>query len=272
MASFRTCSKPQAATAPYPARVFFDNTTSQLSFGGDLLITDTNNPIDSIIGRGKFQVDPLIAIGPMDNGSIHLSDTEVQIVDNLTGDTLLNAFLLEVAYMPSTLPGFTGMIQGYIDIPPDFAGSIYDTIVSEFLQGMSAQRDKNGLPMLWFYANQPLFDSAGNSLISETGVTGNLKLAISIPEPSGILLFGTGMAITIFLSRMRKEAGQSHRHVMNPSTSARNSSDAEAISLLFFIPTLLVVLRRNRFITIWRTIARLLAAKPLRVRDWSSAS
>ena len=66
--------------------------------------------------------------------------------------------------------------------------------------------------------------------------------------------------------------GQSHRHVMNPSTSARNSSDAEAISLLFFIPTLLVVLRRNRFITIWRTIARLLAAKPLRVRDWSSAS
>ena len=68
------------------------------------------------------------------------------------------------------------------------------------------------------------------------------------------------------------EPGQSHRHVMNPSTSARNSSDAEAISLLFFIPTLLVVLRRNRFITIWRTIARLLAAKPLRVRDWSSAS
>ena len=67
-------------------------------------------------------------------------------------------------------------------------------------------------------------------------------------------------------------AGQSHRHVMNPSTSARNSSDAEAISLLFFIPTLLVVLRRNRFITIWRTIARLLVAKPLRVRDWSSAS
>ncbi len=66
--------------------------------------------------------------------------------------------------------------------------------------------------------------------------------------------------------------GQSHRHVMNPSTSARYSSDAEAISLLFFIPTLLVVLRRNRFITIWRTIARLLAAKPLRVRDWSSAS
>lgn len=66
--------------------------------------------------------------------------------------------------------------------------------------------------------------------------------------------------------------GQSHRHVMNPSTSARNSSDAEAINLLFFIPTLLVVLRRNRFITIWRTIARLLAAKPLRVRDWSSAS
>ncbi len=54
---------------------------------------------------------------------------------------------------------------------------------------------------------------------------------------------------------------------MSPSTSARYSSEAEAISLLFFISTLLVVLRRNRFITRWRTIARLFAAKPPRIVD-----
>lgn len=66
--------------------------------------------------------------------------------------------------------------------------------------------------------------------------------------------------------------GQSHRYVINPSTSARNSSEAEASRRLFFIPALTVELSRRRFITICRTMARLFAANPVRTRDWSSLS
>lgn len=55
-------------------------------------------------------------------------------------------------------------------------------------------------------------------------------------------------------------AGQSHLHVMTPSNSARNSS-TEAASMRFdLMLALRVVLSRSRFITMWRTMARLLAA------------
>ncbi len=56
----RPCGcRPWAGTAPDPARVFFDSVTNRISFGGDVLITDAATSSDPIVGRGKFQVEPL---------------------------------------------------------------------------------------------------------------------------------------------------------------------------------------------------------------------
>ena len=54
--------------------------------------------------------------------------------------------------------------------------------------------------------------------------------------------------------------GQSHLHVITPSSSARNSSIVAASMRLDLMLALRVVLSRSRFITMWRTMARLLAA------------
>ena len=54
--------------------------------------------------------------------------------------------------------------------------------------------------------------------------------------------------------------GQSHRHVITPSTSARNASIVAASMRLDLMLALRVVLSRSRFITMWRTMAKLLAA------------
>jgi len=55
-------------------------------------------------------------------------------------------------------------------------------------------------------------------------------------------------------------SGQSHLHVITPSSSARNSSIVAASMRLDLMLALRVVLSRSRFITMWRTMARLLAA------------
>src|SRR5574337_432141 len=64
--------------------------------------------------------------------------------------------------------------------------------------------------------------------------------------------------------------GQLHLYVMTPSSSARNLSEvAASIRLVLMLP-LREAFSRSRFITMCRTTAKLLAAKPVRTVDWSS--
>ena len=190
-------SKQWGFTAPDPARVFFDPLTNRLSLGGDVLITDTANPLDPIRGRGAFEFDPMLVIGPAANGSIHLADTAFRIRDTFTGDLLLNGYLLEIGYLPSTLPGFAGMLQGFLDIPPLFAGGISNTIASQLLDAFAAGSLAGDAPAVWFFADQPLFDPGGHS---QTGlpfeITGNLKGGFSdyrfVPEPASVWLLLAG--------------------------------------------------------------------------------
>ena len=190
-------SRQWGFTAPDPARVFFDPLTDRLSLGGDVLITDTANPLDPIRGRGAFEFDPMLVIGPAANGSIHLADTAFRIRDTFTGDLLLNGYLLEIGYLPSTLPGFAGMLQGFLDIPPLFAGGISNTIASQLLDAFAAGSLAGDAPTVWFFADQPLFDPGGHS---QTGlpfeITGNLKGGFSdyrfVPEPASVWLLLAG--------------------------------------------------------------------------------
>ncbi|MDS4015360.1 MAG: hypothetical protein RKP46_13600 [Candidatus Accumulibacter sp.] len=194
--------KPQAATAPDPARVFFDPATSKLAFAGDLQIRYASGAFDPITGRGVFQIDPLIAIGPLEGGGTHLSDTEIRIVDEQSGDSLLAGYLLQVACMASSLPDFPGMIQGFLDIPPDFAQGISNTIESDFLARLKSAAALGEQTTFWFFADQPLFDGQGNSLIPRAGVSGSMKIGV-IPEAATLLLVFAACVAALLAGRFR---------------------------------------------------------------------
>lgn len=52
-------AKSKAGTKPEHTRASYDDDTSRLAFGGNMVMVDANNPLDSINGRGLLQVDPL---------------------------------------------------------------------------------------------------------------------------------------------------------------------------------------------------------------------
>ena len=197
---------------------FFDDETQELSIGGNLIMDFATDPSDSILGRGEVRIEPLVLIGVQENATVLLSDTRLQIVDGTNEDVLLDGFVFEVAYMPSTVPGYAGMIQGYLDIPPPWADGIVNPIASAFLAGMQHASDVGDLTMLWFYVDHPLFDEEGQSLIPGTGVTGTLKMGVAEQNVTGIptvsewaaigmtLLLLTAGTIVFFRGRHNKTA------------------------------------------------------------------
>ena len=165
---------------------FFDEIAQRLHVAGLGLINETSLPMDPIVGRGAVHVEPFVFIGPQENGTVHLSDTYLQIVDMATGDSLLNGYLVEAAYMPANVPGFAGMIQAYLVILPPWAHGIENTIGSPFLAGMQAADDTGELTMVWLYSVAPLFDLLGTCLIPPEGVPLALTLGVAASQPGAV--------------------------------------------------------------------------------------
>jgi hypothetical protein len=94
-----------------------------------------------------------------------LADVPIKIFDGFTGDTLLDGYLLQVAYMPSTLAGYPGMIQGYLDIPPQWARGIRNTIGSPFLNNLQAASNLGMQTTVWIFPSAPLFD--GTTIVTK---------------------------------------------------------------------------------------------------------
>jgi len=184
--------KPFAAVSG--PTLLYDPATDVLTLSGNLLFDTAANATDPILGTGQAVVGSIITIGPQQNGTVHLSDTTFDIINSTNGDVLLNAFLFELAYMPSSLPDFPGMIQGYLDIPPPFAAQgVSNTIGSPFLDGLQQASLANEITSFWFYTNQPVFDAEGLPLLGEGGTTGQLVAGIATPEPGTLSLFGLGL-------------------------------------------------------------------------------
>lgn len=184
---------PVAGTAE-PPELTFDPVTLQLSFNlaNSLLDFSSAGASDPILGA-TLSLSPLQMIGPQENGTIQFATSEFHLSQG--GVDLLHGHFIETAYMPSTLPGFAGMIQGYLDVPPAFTGAgINNAIGSPFLSSYQTALDdaaSAGRSTLWFFTDRPLFDSSGNVL--STSSTGELKFGIGVPEPSSAVLWACSL-------------------------------------------------------------------------------
>ncbi|MBI3706577.1 MAG: PEP-CTERM sorting domain-containing protein [Proteobacteria bacterium] len=193
-----------ASAASGPALVTLDPDSFRLSFdmsGGAVAFTSCGgDPLDgATISIGSLQV-----IGQQENGTMRLGSGELNIA---SGDsTLLHGYLWEMAYMPSSLPGFAGMIQGYLDIPPPFTGAgITNSIGSCFLDQEQALFDTDStaaMSTFWLFTNDLMFGDDGQ--VATFASVGMMLIgAADIAEPGTLALFGASLVGLGLLRRRR---------------------------------------------------------------------
>lgn len=182
------------------APVEIDRSTDLISFASDMDITGAFDPGDPIL-NATLNVGDMQAIGLQDNGTLLIADTNLQIV-GIGGELLMDAVLFELAYMTSVDPAFGGMIQGFLDVPPVFAGGIDPDFGSDFLNGMLAATDAGNYTMFTLFTPELSFDSFGN--LTSDGFNGKIALSRAVPEPSTLVLFVFGFAVLGLLKLPRK--------------------------------------------------------------------
>lgn len=182
-----------------------DDATDMISLSGTASIAGGVSALDPVLGA-EISISDLIYIGMLNNGAGLVSDGALQITDPGSGNVLLDGFLFELAFMPSTIDGFSNMLQGYLDVPPIFAGGV-DPTGSEFLSALDAtSSDPNNLSMFYYLFDDPLpMDGDGN--LTTTALTGTIKIGIApVPVPAGLPLL---LAAGVLLIRVgRRGAGR----------------------------------------------------------------
>lgn len=179
--------------------------TDMISLAGTASIDSGASLSDPVFGA-EISISDLVYIGLLDTGAGLVSDGAIQITDPGSGDVLLDGFLFELAFMPSTIDGFSNMLQGYLDVPPVFAGGV-SPLGSDALSALDAtSSDPNNLSMFYYLFDDPLpMDADGN--LTTTSLTGSVKIGIApVPVPAGLPLVLTGAASLIGLGRRRTKA------------------------------------------------------------------
>ncbi|HKO19734.1 MAG TPA: PEP-CTERM sorting domain-containing protein [Acidobacteriaceae bacterium] len=199
--SFHPVGGSGVAGTADPPSVSFNPTSSLLSFSSGRVDFSGAGVIDPLLGS-SLTVNSTVSIGLQSNGTIHLGDSELTIQKN--GQLLLHGYLIEAAYMSSSLPGFAGMIQASLDIPPDSTWTgINNNIGSPVLATLNGYIGSGDhLPLFWFYTNQPLFDANGHPItLSSEGV---IKFGIPVPEPSTATLLVVGLVLLCWITWHRR--------------------------------------------------------------------
>jgi hypothetical protein len=170
------------------AMLNLDGDTGMMSFDGPLELSEAFDPGDPILDGPLLTINPMQMVGLLPNGSVLIADTALQITDPLTDILLMDAFLFELAFMPSSYEGFDSMIQGFLDVPPVFADGITPGS-SDFLNGMLAATDAGELTMFYMFFNGDLpLDQFGNFNTSQ--ISGIIKMSTAaVPVPASLPLF-----------------------------------------------------------------------------------
>jgi hypothetical protein len=115
--------------------------------------------LDTINGRGRLKIDGIIPLGPDRNsGGTGCSDSRLQVFD--AGDLnniFFDASLYNIRILPSNKPGYSQMIQAYLNI-----WQVNNSIGSEFLAFMQMAQLEDEYTSFWFYATDRLVDEDGN--------------------------------------------------------------------------------------------------------------
>jgi hypothetical protein len=167
----------------------FDLSSSSITHAGA-------DPFDNLLG-GTLDLASMQVIGVQEDGTMHLATSRLTV--SKSGANVLHGYVVELAYMPSSVPGYAAMIEGYLDVPPaDTGAGIQNGLGSSFLAGyQQALDDADAVrrSTFWFFSDQPLFDAAGN--IVGTSSTGKLVFGVALPEPSARLLLLSGAAVVM---------------------------------------------------------------------------
>ena len=167
-----------------PQQAFFDASSQRLHFPIGQPIDGAFTPLDPIVGRGRFEIEPMVVIGAQEDSTVLLSDARFRIRDVLNFDPLLDGFLLQVAYLPARPGRHPDMIQAYLDVPPAFAHGVNNTIGSPFLEAMQAADGANETTMVWIYPSAPMFDAGarGICIVPPSGVPYTMTVGIVGPR------------------------------------------------------------------------------------------
>lgn len=171
---------PNVPKGTGPSGATVDPNSKKMELPGRTPLSNSQNPVDPINGRGQAGVNKMIVIGMQENGTLHLSGTTMDIIDACEPyNVLMKGFICNVCYRPSNLEGFGGMVQGYLDIPPSiYGGGINNTIGSPWLEQMQAAADRGEYMCFWFYSFDEMFDEDGNWLLGPDTAEGQMVLGI----------------------------------------------------------------------------------------------
>lgn len=197
---------PNRKTSPF---VLASSATLALDIDANLIALTTPATIDGGAAAGdtlagaQIDIGNLPFIGLLPNGAALLADTTIRLVDPVTGVVLLDGFLFELAFMPAGVDGFQSVLQGYLDVPPVFAGGVAPAGSALLQDLVAAADDPLRLSMFTLLFDGPIpVDAFGNLNVST--LTGTILIGTtSIPLPASLPLLVVAVA-TLAAGRARR--------------------------------------------------------------------
>jgi hypothetical protein len=137
-------------------------------------VTVAADPGDPINGRVAVQMGDITPLGKDATGVVACADSHVKLLDTGGGGWFFEANLYSVRILPSTLPQYSQMIQGVLNV-----WEVNNTIGSGFLSQVQQGKEEEEYLSFWFYADEPMVDENGK-WVASGNVTGQAILGLAV--------------------------------------------------------------------------------------------